>query len=82
MGWNEKWRCGVEILVLCVCLVALVTCLTVVWLSGVRLLRKELPVQMTEEESPEERARRMYEHGFVNLMNYDGSPRRKERDSV
>ena len=69
-----------EVLVLCICLVALVTCLTVVWLSGVRLLRKELPVQLTEEESPEERARRMYEQGFVNLMRYDGSPGGKERE--
>ena len=46
-----------------------------------RLVRAErtLPWQETEE-SPGEAARRRYEQGFLNLMNYDGSPRRKEED--
>lgn len=51
------------------------------------LRREDRPVDQAEsQELPEERearrlaaeAQRRYEQGFVNLMSYDGSPRRKE----
>ena len=51
------------------------------------LRREDRPVDQEEpQELPEERearrlaaeAQRRYEQGFVNLMSYDGSPRRKE----
>lgn len=52
-----------------------------------RLRREDRPAAQAEpQELPEERearrlaaeAQRRYEQGFVNLMSYDGSPRRKE----
>lgn len=39
--------------------------------------RQELPEE-TEARRAAAEAQRRYEQGFVNLMSYDGSPRRKE----
>ena len=39
------------------------------------------PVEMPEELEARRaaaEAQRLYEQGFVNLMNYDGSPRKRE----
>ncbi len=50
------------------------------WLLLWRWVRQDRPE--TASETPEEAARRRFEQGFVNLMQYDGSPRRKERDGL
>lgn len=42
--------------------------------------RAESAVQETEEERVLREVQQQYEQGFVNLMRYDGSPGRKERD--
>lgn len=39
--------------------------------------RQELPEEIEARKAAAE-AQRRYEQGFVNLMSYDGSPRRKE----
>lgn len=46
---------------------------------------RELPAPQETEEEKELRqlaaeSQRQFEQGFVNLMRYDGSPGRKERD--
>ncbi len=42
--------------------------------------RTEYAAQETEEERVLREVQQQYEQGFVNLMRYDGSPGRKERD--
>ena len=78
-----------ECLILCTCLAALVCCLTVcvgaavaVWriLAPGRRSAVENDREETPAETPEMRSQRLFEQGFMNLMNYDGSPRRKERE--
>lgn len=58
-------------------------------LLAMALRNREIPqhqpaVQDTEEERQLRQlaaeSQRQYEQGFVNLMRYDGSPGRKERD--
>lgn len=70
-----------------VCAAILVLVLWLLVLGVVRLRQENLPAAQAElQELPEERearrlaaeAQRRYEQGFVNLMSYDGSPRRKE----
>lgn len=79
-----------EILVLSVCLVALLCCLTVCAVMGAVVYKAMQTPQPAEQpqtvETPEElearraaaEAQRLYEQGFVNLMNYDGSPKKRE----
>ena len=74
-----------------VCLVTALCCMTTQF-ALVLLIFGRLNITPTAEEMPtesaEERearrtameAQKLYEQGFVNLMNYDGRPVRKERD--
>lgn len=80
------------VLVLCMVLavsgmLVLSTVLGLLVCSLLRLRKEALPEPRQErQELPEEiearkaaaEAQRRYEQGFVNLMSYDGSPRRKE----
>lgn len=43
--------------------------------------REELPEEQESRRMAAE-AQRLYEQGFVNLMRYDGSPGRKEREEL
>ena len=78
-----------------VCLVALLCCLTVCAAVGAvvyKAMQTPQPVEQPQPvETPEERearrvaaeAQRLYEQGFVNLMNYDGRPiKREEREQL
>ncbi len=76
-----------EILMLLICLAVAGMYLTVSILLTVVLVRylgREKSVdtpQQEQEESPAVEARRRYEQGFLNLMQYDGRPNRdKERE--
>lgn len=81
-----------ENLIFALCLVmgiaftALLAVMIGVLVYFVEHLRREDRTAAEPQELPEERearrlaaeAQRRYEQGFVNLMSYDGSPRRKE----
>lgn len=81
-----------ENLIFALCLVmgiaftALLAVMIGVLVYFVEHLRREDRPAAEPQELPEERearrlaaeAQRRYEQGFVNLMSYDGSPRRKE----
>lgn len=79
-----------EILILSVCLVALLCCLTVSAVMAAVVYKAMQTPQPAEQpkpvETPEElearraaaEAQRLYEQGFVNLMSYNGSPRKRE----
>ena len=83
-----------ELLILTACLLALGGLLTMSCLGTValwRCLRLENPRQTeAPAETPEEKearrlaqeAQRRYEEGFVNLMNYDGSPAGRKEASL
>lgn len=74
-----------------ICLIVALCCMTTQFALVLLIFGRHKNTPTAEEmptESEEEReARRMameaqkfYEQGFVNLMNYDGQPVRKERD--
>ena len=81
-----------DILILGMCLIVALCCLFILFASFILLTSKFEPKnteQVQEEETELEKetrrvameAQRYYEQGFVNLMNYDGQPGRKVRDS-
>lgn len=87
-----------ETLILALCVVVSAASLAMILLltaAAFCLMKKAWAGEKTsdreEAELPEEaqarkaaaEAQRLYEQGFVNLMNYDGSPKRKEeRDGL
>lgn len=75
-----------DILVGLCCMCCLCCCMVCLFRQPVKQEQPKAP-----EETPEERearriaaeAQQLYEQGFVNLMSYDGSPRkREERDQI
>ena len=81
-----------DILILGMCLIVALCCLFILFASFILLtskLEQRNTEQVQEEETELEKearraameAQRYYEQGFVNLMNYDGQPGRKVRDS-
>ena len=78
-----------ETLILCLCLMVAVYCLiallalTCLFVGRLPLRRQEVPAESEQERDTKKKMQEMqerYEQGFINLMNYDGSPVRKERD--
>lgn len=77
-----------EILILCLCLAAALSCLTITAMAGLLFwkhcfspaAKKEEAVrqELSKEELAAARAQREYEQAFVDMMHYDGSPRKKE----
>lgn len=74
-----------------VCLVTALCCMTtqfalVLLIFGrhnITPTAEEMPTESAEEREARRtamEAQKLYEQGFVNLMNYDGRPVRKERD--
>lgn len=82
-----------EIVMLGVCAVVSLSCLSANLLVAYMLWqhwhdKKSAAQSVAPEETPEEiearkaaaRAQALYEQGFVNLMEFDGRPPKKERD--
>lgn len=79
-----------EVIILLVCAVAAISCLCANLLIAALLWRHlytaKTALQEPVEETPEEKearrvaaeAQRLYEQGFVNLMEFDGRPQKKE----
>lgn len=81
-----------DILILGMCLTVSLCCLFMLFAVVVLMVSKreqrnseQTQAEETEQEKEARRAameaQRLYEQGFVNLMNYDGQPGRKVRDS-
>lgn len=82
-----------EIVILGICAVVSLSCLSANLLIAYMLWqhwhdKKDAAQPVTLEETPEEiearkaaaRAQAAYEQGFVNLMEFNGKPPKKERD--
>ena len=85
----EHWIAGILLLAGCGFLgLQAVLILTILQFLRDRQVWQEETIQEAAGETPEEQelrrvaaeAQRRYEQGFVNLMRYDGSPGRKERE--
>lgn len=75
-----------DILILCVAMMVLINS-SVMGYAFLKLIRQDRPEASAEPElTPEElearrtaaRAQQMYDQGFINMMAYNGSPRKKE----
>lgn len=84
-----------EIVIILVCLLVALSCLSANLLIAYMIWqrehdRNEAKEAAMPEETPEERearrmaaeAQRMYEQGFVNMMNFTGRPLKKEREDI
>lgn len=84
-----------EIVIILVCGVVALSCLSANLLIAYMIWqrehdRSEAKEAAMPEETPEERearrmaaeAQRMYEQGFVNMMNFTGRPLKKEREDI
>lgn len=79
-----------EIVIMTICAVAAISCLGVNFMIAFMIWRHlyegKKPQAVSEEETPEEaearrvaaRAQTLYEQGFVNLMEFDGKPQKKD----
>lgn len=84
-----------EIVIFVVCAVVALSCLSANLLTAYMIWqhwhdKKEPAQSIAPEETPEEKearkaaakAQMLYEQGFVNLMEYNGRPSKKEREDI
>ena len=81
-----------ELVILSLCAAVALSCLgvnlTVVYMLWQHGQKKQEEAAATPEETPEEKearrvaaeAQRKYDQAFIAMMNYNGQPRKKERD--